>query len=86
MEELQPNVPESKYKPLNLEEFQELKLNLQGVGTHLPTHLAGYMWAKCNAIRGERTSQPCTCQSSGGLWMACINDLNQFVKDKENAE
>ena len=86
MEELQPPVPESKYKPLNLEEFQELKINLEGVGTHLPTHLAGYMWAKCNAIRGERTAQPCTCQSSGGLWMACIDDLKKFVKDKDNAE
>lgn len=83
MEELQPNVPESKYKPLTLGEFQELKLNLEGIGSHLPTHLAGYMWAKCNTIRGERTSQPCTCQSSGGLWMACINDLKKFVEEKD---
>lgn len=86
MEELQPNVAESKYKPLNLEEFQELKIHLQSISNNLPTHLAGYMWAKCNAIRGERTAQPCTCQSSGGLWMACIDDLKKFVKDKDNAE
>ena len=83
MEELQPNVPESKYKPLTLGEFQELKLNLEGIGSHLPTHLAGYMWAKCNAIRGERTSQPCTCQSSGGLWLACIDVLKNFVKERD---
>jgi hypothetical protein len=83
MEELKPNVPESKYKPLNLQEFQELKEHLQSVGSHLPTHLADYMWALCNRVRGEKTPQPCTCKSSGGLWLACINDLRQFVQSKD---
>lgn len=83
MEELKPNVGESKYTPLNLEEFKELKEHLKGVGSHLPTHLAGYMWEKCNRVRGERTAQPCTCKSSGGLWLGCIDVLKKFVEEKD---
>lgn len=56
MEELIPQqapVPESKYAPLNLQEFLELKEHLEGIKSFLPEHLMGTLWSKCNAIRGE---------------------------------
>jgi hypothetical protein len=85
MEELipqQPPVPESKYSPLNLQEFQELKEHLAGIKSFLPEHLMGSMWSKCNQIRGERINQPCSCKSSAGLWGACVADLRKFVNER----
>lgn len=82
MEELKPNVPESRYAPLNLEEFQKLKSDLEGVRSHLPEHLMNPFWALCNRIRGERSNQPCSCRSSAGLWAGCVNTLRDFVKSK----
>jgi hypothetical protein len=38
-EELKPNLEESKYAPLNLEEFQQLKTHLEGIKSFLPEHL-----------------------------------------------
>ena len=82
MEELKPNVEESKYSPLNLQEFQELREHLEGVKSFLPEHLMGTLWEKCNRIRGERINQPCSCKSSSGLWGACVADLRKFVNDR----
>jgi hypothetical protein len=79
----QPPVPESKYAPLNLQEFQELKEHLEGIKSFLPEHLMGTLWSKCNAIRGERINQPCSCKSSAGLWGACVEELRQFVRDRD---
>jgi hypothetical protein len=79
----QPPVPESKYAPLNLQEFQELKEHLAGIKAFLPEHLMGTLWAKCNAIRGERVMQPCSCKSSAGLWGRCVDELRQFVRTKD---
>jgi hypothetical protein len=79
----QPPVPESKYAPLNLQEFQELKEHLEGIKSFLPEHLMGTLWEKCNRIRGERINQPCSCKSSAGLWSRCIEDLREFVRTKD---
>jgi len=79
----QPPVPESKYAPLNLAEFKELKEHLEGIKSFLPEHLMSTLWSKCNAIRGERINQPCSCKSSAGLWGRCVEDLRQFVRDRD---
>jgi hypothetical protein len=82
MEELKPVVEESKYAPLNLEEFQQLKSHLEGVKNHLPEHLMNPFWGWCNRIRGERINQPCGCKSAGAQWGRCVEDLRNFVKQK----
>jgi hypothetical protein len=79
---LQPPVPENKYSPLNLQEFQELKEHLEGIKSFLPEHLMGTLWEKCNRIRGERINQPCSCKSSAGLWGSCVADLRKFVNER----
>jgi len=76
-------IGESKYTPLNLEEFQQLKEHLDGVRSHLPEHLMNPFWNWCNRIRGERVNQPCSCRSSGGLWAGCVDTLRKFVKERE---
>lgn len=85
MEEVIPQqapVPESKYAPLNLQEFLELKEHLDGIKSFLPEHLMGTLWEKCNRIRGERINQPCSCKSSAGLWGSCVADLRKFVNER----
>jgi hypothetical protein len=79
----QPPVPESKYAPLNLAEFKELKEHLEGIKAFLPEHLMSTLWEKCNRIRGERIQQPCSCKSSAGLWGRCVDELRQFVRDRD---
>jgi hypothetical protein len=81
-EELKPNVAESKYAPLSLEEFQSLKFQLEGIKSFLPEHLMGGFWSWCNRIRGEKINQPCSCKSSGGLWADCVDTLRKFVRDR----
>jgi hypothetical protein len=81
-EELKPNVSESKYAPLNLEEFQSIKFQLEGVKNYLPEHLMAGFWSWCNRIRGEKINQPCSCKSSGRLWADCVETLRTFVRDR----
>lgn len=82
MEELKPNVAESKYAPLNLEQFQQLKSQLEGIKSYLPEHLMGPFWTWCNTIRGEKVQQPCSCKSSARHWGECVETLRKFVKEK----
>jgi hypothetical protein len=79
-------VPQSKYHPFNLEEFQNIKNDLAGITHTLPTHLAGIFWQRCNALRGVNTQQPCTCSSAAKHWGSCVGDLQDFVKriDEQN--
>jgi hypothetical protein len=82
MEELKPNVAESKYAPLNLSEFQELRTHLEGIKSFLPEHLMSPFWSWCNRIRGEKVNQPCSCKSSAGHWGRCVDDLRKFVRER----
>ena len=81
-EEIKPNVAESKYAPLNLEEFQQLKGQLEGIKSYLPEHLMAGFWSWCNRIRGEKINQPCSCKSSARHWGECVETLRKFVKEK----
>jgi hypothetical protein len=79
-------VPQSKYHPFNLEEFQAIKNDLSSITHTLPTHLAGIFWSRCNAVRGTNTPQPCTCASSARHWGECVAELNKFVKRIDGQE
>jgi len=71
---------ENKYHPFTEEEFNAIKNDLAGITHTLPTHLAGIFWARCNAVRGTTTPQPCTCASSARHWGDCVGELNNYVK------
>lgn len=76
-------VPQSKYHPLNLEEFQKLEAELKTITTFLPEGQMRYIWEMVNKVRGERISQPCACKSSSGLWTRAIEDLRKFVDERK---
>jgi hypothetical protein len=79
-------VPQSKYYPFSLEEFQCIKQDLAGITHTLPTHLAGIFWSRCNTLRGTDTAQPCTCASSARHWGECVGELQKYVKQKDGQE
>ncbi len=81
-EEIKPNVAESRYAPMNLEQFQLLKGQLEGVKNYLPENLMGPFWTWCNTIRGERINQPCSCKGSARHWSDCVDTLRNFVKER----
>jgi hypothetical protein len=82
MEEVKPNVSESHYAPLNLEEFQTLKGILDSITSHMPEQHAPYIWSSFNKIRGADETRPCTCASAGGHWGRAIGELRTWVKSK----
>ena len=80
----QPPVPESKYAPLSLEEFQRLKAEMSTISTFLPEGQMRYIWEIVSRIRGKHAPQPCACKSSAKHWVSAINELKEFVKQKDS--
>lgn len=73
---------ENKYAPLSEEEYNKLRLHLEGVKNHLPEHLMGPFWAWCNGIRGEKIPQPCGCKTAAAHWGKCVEDLRKYVRER----
>ena len=73
---------ENRYAPLSEEEYNQLRVHLEGVKNHLPEHLMNPFWSWCNRIRGERINQPCGCKSAGALWGRCVEDLRKYVRER----
>ena len=82
----QPPVPESKYKPFNMEEFQRLKTELSTISTFLPEGQMRYIWEMVSRLRGQFAPQPCACKSSAKHWVSAINELRDFVKQKDSEQ
>jgi len=63
------------------EEYEYLKEQMKRVGTHLPEDMTGLIWSSYRKIAGNVGGQPCTCSSSGGLWLAAVNAINNYIKE-----
>jgi hypothetical protein len=83
MEELKPNVAQSKYHPLSLEEFQELDRTISSLGAYLPENLAPYIWNTFNHLRNENEPRPCMCGSAGVHWKRATDYLINFVNERK---
>ena len=77
-------VPESKYTPFNLQEFKELEERLSKITTFLPESEMDYIWIQVSKLRGKHSGRPCSCKSSAKHWTAAIEDLRNFVKEKNS--
>ncbi len=62
------------------EEFTHLKEQMKRVGSHLPDDMTNLVWNSYKKIAGNVGGQPCTCSSSGGLWAAAVNSINDYIK------
>jgi hypothetical protein len=74
---------ESKYSPLNEEEFIKLKEVVDSITTHIPTHQANYIWSSFNAVKKTNERQPCSCGSSASHWGRALGELRVWVKERE---
>jgi hypothetical protein len=82
MEELTPEVQQSKYHPLTFEEYKELKEKMETISVTLPDNMLGYVWNNYNRLNGTNISQPCSCQSAAGHWKAAVELLKDWVKQR----
>lgn len=69
--------------PLTQKEFGELKDILAQTTTHLNPNYAGFIWALYTRVIATPQPQPCTCKSSGGLWMTAVDTLKRFVAEND---
>lgn len=83
MEEIKPDLPQSKYHPLSLSEFQELKEFITTLGAYLPDNKTGYVWSTFTKLNGTSEPQPCNCPSSAGHWRRAVDYLFDYVKNKD---
>jgi len=66
------------------EEIQQMKETMDGIGSHLPTNLTGYIWETYKRISGNsKEPQPCTCKSSGRLWAKAVGTIRDYLKTLE---
>ncbi len=62
------------------EEIAEMKDFITNLGLNLPEDKLTYVWSNYKRIVGVEEPQPCSCQSSSGLWIKAVNTIREFVK------
>jgi len=72
----------NKYSPFTDDEFKVMVEEMKSLGVYLPEHQMGKMWERCTRIRGTKENQPCGCKSAGALWKRCVDDINNFIKER----
>jgi hypothetical protein len=74
---------ENKYHPLTESEYLELKSKIDSIKDYLPEMLLNYVWGTYKTITGSKENQPCSCKSSGLLWLKAVNALRDYIKRVE---
>lgn len=75
---------EKDFSPLTKEEFEYLESELLKIKSYMPNELMTPFWGYKNRIQKTNESQPCSCKSSSGHWIRCINILRDFVTSVNN--
>lgn len=66
------------------EEFSSLKQTLEAIGNYLPEDKAPYIWENYQKIQNTTEPRPCTCSSSGALWLKAVSVIRNYIN--ENAD
>jgi hypothetical protein len=74
---------ENKYQPLTESEYLELKSKMESITNYLPEMLLGYVWDTYKRLTKSTENQPCSCKSSGALWLKAVNVLRDYIKRVE---
>lgn len=74
---------EDKYTPLSEVQFNEMVEILDSITTHIPSHLAGYVWGNYKLLTKSKEPQPCTCGSSAGHWRKAVEALRTWVNERK---
>ena len=70
---------ENKYHPLTEAEYLELKSKIDSIKDYLPEMLLGYTWDNYKRITGSQENQPCSCKTSGKLWLKAVTVLRDYL-------
>ena len=65
------------------EVYKHLKDEINKIGNNLPEHLAGWIWDNYKHITGTNEGQPCTCGSSGTLWKKAVDEIRNYIRQRE---
>jgi hypothetical protein len=65
------------------EEIAELKDFITNLGMNLPEDKLTYVWSNYKRILNVEETQPCSCQSSSGLWIKAVDTIRNFIKTQE---
>jgi hypothetical protein len=71
---------DNKYHPLTESEYLELKSKIDSIRDYLPEMLLNYVWDTYKKITLSNENQPCSCKSSGALWLKAVTVLRDYLK------
>ena len=63
------------------EEISQLKDFITNLGLNLPEDRLTYVWENYKRITGSNENQPCSCQSSAGLWVKAVTAIRTYVQE-----
>lgn len=68
------------YSPLAPNEWEEALNIYNTISDRIPESLANTVWHLHLTITGTKEPKPCTCPSSGKLWLKAVTTIREFVK------
>lgn len=63
------------------EELALLKDFITNLGLNLPEDRLTYVWENYKRITGSNENQPCSCQSSSGLWIKAVQAIRTYIQE-----
>ncbi len=61
---------------------EELKYIADNITTFIPKEMMDDVWNAYKQITNSKEPRPCSCKSSGQLWLKAINVIKEYVKGK----
>lgn len=71
------------YLPYTEDEYNELKLIMKDITTHIPTERMGWLWGNHNKILKTNEPQPCSCGSAAANWKRAAETVRNFISQTE---
>ena len=70
---------------LTFDEYNKTKERLDLITTHIPKddYTLRTIWNSYVKITGQPQPQPCSCASSGGLWLRAVEELRKYFKEND---
>lgn len=76
---------ENNYKPFDKDTYTKIVSVVSKIKNSFDANDANFIWHCCTQIRGKQEKQPCTCGSAAGHWNRCIQDIRNWI-DERNTE
>jgi hypothetical protein len=73
----------TNYLPYTEDEYNELKLIMQDISTHIPNDRMGWLWGNHNKILNTNEPQPCSCGSAAANWKRAAETVRNFISQTE---